>query len=342
MRHRSLFRLAFSGVLLASSVQAMASTAPAYTPTSLDNCGQSLSFSQPPSRIVTLGQNSAEIVLALGQAKRLAASGVWLDPVPEALREDASRIPVLAGRHPAFEMVLAQQPDLVAAQFVADIGPQGRTARREQFTQAGVPTYLSPTDCKQKVGASTVDGARQAPFTIDTLYQEIHELATIMGVPERGGALVTSLQQRIEHATRQQLAQDRRAPTVLYWFSSAQLGGDAWVAGAKGAPAWINRTLGVRNVIDSAEEWPAVSWERIAAADPDIIVIGSMARRHFTADDVEAKRQFLEQDPLARQLTAVREGRIVVMPARAMNPSLDTVEGVELLAKALRDFGWQR
>lgn len=342
MPQRSIFGLALTAILLTSSALALAEGSSPYTPVAIDNCGLPLHFDKPPARIVTLGQNSAEIILALGEVKRLVASGVWLDPVPETLRGDAARVPVLPGRHPTFETVLAQQPDLVAAQFVADIGLQGRTARREQFTHAGVPTYLSPTDCKQKSLVSTVDGARQAPFDIDTLYQEIRELAAIMGVSKRGEALVGSLQQRIERASDQQVAQDRRSPTVMYWFSSAQLGGDAWIAGAKGAPAWINRTLGVRNVIDVAEEWPAISWEKIAAADPDVIVIGSMARRHFIADDVEAKRRFLMQDPVACQLTAVREGHVVAMPARAMNPSLDMVDGLEIVAKALRDFDWQR
>lgn len=342
MPYRFLTRLACYSWLLIGSASVHAMEVPSYTPVSVYNCGQTLQFSHPPERIVTLGQNSAEIILALGQGTHLVASGVWLDPVPAEFKDEAARVPVLAGRHPAFETVLAQQPDFVAAQFVADIGPQGRTAQRKQFTQAGIATYLSPTDCKQKGLASNIDGARQAPFDIDTLYQEIHELAAIMGVPADGDTLITSLRQRIEQASRQQTAQDRRSPTIMYWFSSAQLSGDAWIAGAKGAPAWINHTLKVRNLVNSSEEWPAISWERIAATDPDIIVIGSMARRHFTADDVSEKQRFLQQDPLARQLRAVREGHIVVMPARAMNPSLDMIEGVEIVAQALRDFGWQR
>lgn len=322
---------------------AMAASGTNYSPVTVENCGQMLSFDHAPNRIVTLGQNSAELVLALGGGAHLIASGVWLDPVPDDLQAAASQIPVLAGRHPSLETVLARQPDLVAAQFVADIGPQGRTGRREQFTQAGVATYISPTDCKQKMwAASNIDGKRQEAFDIGVLYQEIRELAAIMGTPERGERLIAALQERLQLATQQQFAQDRRAPSVMYWFSSAQLEGDAWVAGGRGAPAWINKTLGVRNVFDSTEEWPAISWERIAAADPDIIVIGAMTRRHFTADDVDAKKRFLAQDPIASQLKAVKEGHIVVMPAKAMNPSLDMVTGVELLAQALRSFGWQQ
>lgn len=342
MSCRFLSRFVCYSWLLVGSASAYATVVPSYPALSVNNCGQTLKFSHPPKRIVTLGQNSTEIVLALGQGSHLVGSGIWLDPMPRELQDDASHVPLLSGRHPAFETVLAQQPDLVAAQFVADIGPQGRTAQREQFTQAGIPTYLSPTDCQQKGITNNVDGARYAPFDIDTLYQEIRELAAIMGVPAKGHALIVSLQRRIEQASQQQTAQDRRSPTVMYWFSSARLSGDAWIAGAKGAPAWINRTLKVRNLIDSSEEWPAVSWEQIAAADPDVIVIGSMARRHFTADDVNEKLRFLQQDPVASQLRAVRENHIVVLPSRAMNPSLDMVDGVELVARALRDFGWQR
>nr|GFD31173.1 hypothetical protein [Tanacetum cinerariifolium] len=56
-------------------------------------------------------------------------------------------------------------------------------------------------------------------------------------------------------------------------------------------------TLGMRNVIDSDEEWPTVGWETIAKANPTILVIARMDRRRFPADDHEKKLAFLKSDP---------------------------------------------
>ncbi len=41
---------------------------------------------------------------------------------------------------------------------------------------------------------------------------------------------------------------------------------------------------------------------------------------------------------MVRELDAVREGRIVEMDAQAMNPTLRTIQGLEVVADALERF----
>ena len=114
------------------------------------------------------------------------------------------------------------------------------------------------------------------------------------------------------------------------------------MAGQSGAPGAIMRTLGVRNVIESQEEWPTVGWETVARADPDVIVAARMDRRRYPADDIAVKLRFLRDDPVTRLMPAVRENRIVEMDAQAMNPTIRTIEGIEVLADALRKAGLAR
>lgn len=57
------------------------------------------------------------------------------------------------------------------------------------------------------------------------------------------------------------------------------------------ARGWISRTLGLKNIIDSHDEWPAVTWEHIARSQPDVIVIAGMSRRLYPADEVEVKKR---------------------------------------------------
>src|SRR3546814_586071 len=110
--------------------------------------------------------------------------------------------------------------------------------------------------------------------------------------------------------------------TAVFWFSSADMEIDPYVAGRKGAPGYIMDKLGIDNVIQSDEEWPTVGWESIAKSDPTVIVIAEMDRRRFPADDVEKKLAFLKTDPVAEEMTAVREGRIIVMDAHAMSATM--------------------
>lgn len=323
---------------MAPALQAQAANADDHYPVTLDNCGMQVTVDAPPQRAVSIGQNTTEILLSLGLADRMAASAVWIGEVPQDLEADNARVPRLSSGIPGFESVLGQNPDLVAAQFENDVGPQGRVARREQFAALGVPTYLSPTDCVGRVygGDTNPDGARTRAFDMSLVYREIQQLAEIFNVPARGVDLVDSLRAREARAAAAGAGANMPGNlSMVWWFSSAELAGDAWVAGELGAPGYIMKKLGVHNIIKSREEWPAVSWERIAAADPDVIVLGEMARRNFPADDVAQKIDFLEHDPVTREMRAVRERHFIVLDAQAMNPTLRTLEGLEIVANDL-------
>lgn len=306
-------------------------------PLTIDNCGRELTFEAPPQRAVTLGQNSTEILLSLGLAERMAGSAVWVSPVAEPLAAANASVPRLSDGVPGFEAVVGQRPDLVAAQFQADLGPKGRVASREQFEDLGIATYISPTDCAARVMGDNTnrDGARTRLFTTELVHREIRELAAIFGVPARGEALIQRLREREAAAVARARAALDGDLSMLWWFSSAELSGDAWVAGRNGAPGYVMASLGVENVVKSDHEWPGVSWEWIAAANPDVLVLGEMSRRHFPADRIEQKIAFLESDPLTRQMAAVRNARFIRLDAQAMNPGLRTIEALEGVARAL-------
>lgn len=96
--------------------------------------------------------------------------------------------------------------------------------------------------------------------------------------------------------------------------------------------------LSRKNVVESDEEWPTVSWETIARANPSVIVIARMDRRRFEADDYEKKIAFLKSDPVTSHLDAVKNDRIIILGAHAMDPSIRNVSALETLADALPAF----
>ncbi|MHC5654359.1 ABC transporter substrate-binding protein [Stappia sp. ICDLI1TA098] len=123
--------------------------------------------------------------------------------------------------------------------------------------------------------------------------------------------------------------------TGVFWYSSADLAIDPYVAGVNAVPGWMLSTLGVSNAVTSREEWPTVGWETIATADPAFIVAADMERRRLPADDIAVKRAFLASDPLTREMDAVKEGRIIVIDANAIDPSVRSIFALEALAQAL-------
>ena len=76
------------------------------------------------------------------------------------------------------------------------------------------------------------------------------------------------------------------------------------------------------------------------AANPDVIVVGEVAlTRGWELDKAENKIAFLKADPAISQLEAVKQGRIVVMQAQAMNPTIRTLYGAEQVADQLEALG---
>lgn len=314
---------------------------PMQYPLTLENCGRTLTFQKAPERTVSIGQSTTEILYLLGLSERVAGTALWVSPVLEGYEEVNGRVKRLADNDPSFESVVAERPDLVATQFQWQVGPQGVVATPEQFEDLGIPVYTSPADCVGKDNSGGGDGMRTARFTMDLVYQEIEDLARIFDVQDRGEMLVADLKAR-EAAARDEIAGLKEKVSAVFWFSSAELDIDPYVAGQSGAPGYIMSVLGVRNVIDSQEEWPTVGWETITRANPTVIVAGRMDRRRFPADDIAVKVQFLRTDPVASLMPAVKENRVIEMDAQAMNPTIRTIEGIEVLADALEKTGFAR
>lgn len=342
-RTRSFLRasgLLLAGALLASGCGSGASTADSVAPDgaagyprTVGDCGHEVKVTAPPRRAVSLNQGTTEILLSLGLADRMAGTATWTDPVMKGLEKANAGVPRLADDMPSFEAVLAAEPDFVAASFASTLGTGG-VATRERFTRLGVPAYLSPTDCAGKDNSGDGDGIRGEPLTMDTVYGEVRDLARVFDVGQRGEELVAGLKARVEKATSDI---DASGVTLMYWFANST---SPYMAGCCGAPGVITRAVGAENAMDDThEEWPQVGWETVADRDPDVLVVGDLTRRSQTAETAAKKIEFLESDPVTKNMTAVREKRYVLLSGQAMNPTIRTVEGVEQVAAALRAYG---
>lgn len=308
-------------------------------PLTLTSCGHPITIPEAPDSVVSVGQSTTEILYMLGLGDRVAGTALWINPVlPELAGVDA-KVARLADNAPSFESVLARRPGLVVTAYEWMIGPQGVVGTREMFDDAQIPSWIMPTDCIGKDNTQSMDGARTVMFDTALIYQGIADLAMIFDVSDRGEDLIAGLKAREAAAVEKARALDLpENVSGVFWYSSADIGIDPYVAGMNAVPGWMLSTLGVRNVIASQEEWPTVGWETIAKADPTFIVTAEMNRRRFPADDIAVKREFLTSDPVTSELEAVKQGRIVAMQAHAMDPSVRSIFALEMLAEALAGF----
>ncbi|MGB3876590.1 MAG: ABC transporter substrate-binding protein [Shinella zoogloeoides] len=334
-------RQTIATITFALGLAGLAGTAFAATqyPLTLENCGRQVTFEKAPKKIVSIGQGMTEVLFSLGLADKVAGTAVWVGPVLPQYAEANSRIKRLADNDPSFEAVVGQEPDLVAAEFEWHVGAQGSVGKREQFADLGIETYIAPADCVAKINTDGGDGVRETLFTMDLVYREIAELSEIFDVKDRGDALITDLKKREADAVASIASAAGKNLPVVFWFSSKEVNGDAFIAGKNSAPAYILKTIGAKNVVTTEEEWPLVGWETIAQANPAVIVLATMDRRRYAADDPKVKIDFLENDPVTRELDAVKNKHFVMMDAQSMNPTIRTIDGIETLANGIKAFG---
>lgn len=328
----------FFALVTGLGLSALACASPTHYPLTIENCGSTLTFTHAPARAVTIGQAGTEMLFALGLGDKLVGTSLWFNDVLGKYKGQNDRIERLADNEPSFESVIGKRPELVAVELEWMVGPQGAVATREQFHELQIPTYFMPSDCESKDNLVGADGTRLQPFRVDSLYKSIAQLAEIFDVQARGQQLNAQLQASLAKSIAAVQGKDLTHTSALVWFSSASLDIDPYVAGHKGIPDFMLGTLGVRNVVQSDEEWPTVGWETIAKANPTFLVIARMDRRRFPADDYQRKLQFLRSDPVTRNMDAVKNNRIIILDAMAMQASLRMFDGLESLATAINRY----
>ncbi|MCC4273777.1 ABC transporter substrate-binding protein [Marinomonas communis] len=331
---KSVFSMSLIAVTLFSSTHTLATE----YPLTIENCGFTHTYQQAPQSTVTIGQAATEILYTLGLANKVKGTSVWFNEVLPEFKEVNTGIPRLADNDPSFESILEKRPELVAVQYEWHVGDQGIVATRDMFHDVKVPTYILPTDCDNKDNSVGLDGTRLDQFSTAALYKSIDQLSDIFDVSDRGDQLVASLKQRESTAIERAKAAGSQDKTAVFWYSSAAMDIDPYVAGQKGAAGYLMKTLGIENVVQSDEEWPTVGWETLAKANPDIIVIAKMNRRRFPADDFEKKLEFLKNDPVTKEMDAVKQGNIVIMDALKMDATIRLINGLEKLTDAVEQL----
>lgn len=327
-----LFR--FVTLLAGLGLGGLAHAAATHYPLTVDNCRMPQTFAHAPERAVTIGQAGTEMLYALGLGDKLVGTSLWFNNVLPEYQALNAKVERLADNDPSFESVIAKRPQLLAVQFEWMVGAQGVVGTREQFDELKIPTYLLPSDCEGKDNLVGADGTRLQPFKVDSIYKSVSQLAEIFDVQDRGTALNTDLKSRLDKSRARLAGKDLSQTSALFWFSSADLDIDPYVAGRQGVADYMLQTLGVRNVVESTEEWPTVGWETLAKANPTWLIIARMDRRRFPADDFEKKLEFLRSDPVTRNMEAVKHNRIVVLDADAMQAGIRLFRGLDTLSQA--------
>lgn len=261
-------------------------------PRTVDNCGTEVTVHEPPERIVTIKSTTFELVLALGLADAVAGQAFLDGPVPPELADAAAQVPELAEREPSTEVVLGAEPDLIFAGWESTFTDEG-LGSRASLHDLGIATYVPPPACEGEY--------RPNPLTFEGIADQISQAGDLFGAPQAARDLIAEQQDVLEQVEASQ------AGLSALWYSS---GSDTPFVGAGiGAPQLLMETAGLENIAgDIDDSWASMSWEAVADAEPDVIVLVDS-----DWNTAEHKISVLESVPAMAALPAVAEGRYLIL-----------------------------
>ncbi|MCE0509673.1 putative F420-0 ABC transporter substrate-binding protein [Microbacterium sp. KKR3/1] len=284
-------------------------------PLVLDNCGTEVPVEAAPQRILTIKSSTLELALALGAGDRIIGSAFSDGPLPDDLAASAEGIDVVSDKVPSKEAVLELEPDLVFAGWESNFSVDG-AGERADLQKLGITTYVAPAACK-------APGYMPDPLTFDAVFDGFAEAGQLLGEQDAASALIAE-----QRAALDEIAPDDRGLTAL-WYSSGT--DQPFVGAGIGAPQMIMSAAGLDNVFaDVHDTWTSSSWELIAEADPDVIVLVDAAW-----NTAESKIALLTSNPVTSELDAVQNQRFVIVDFPATEAGIRNVDAVESIVTQL-------
>ena len=264
-------------------------------------------YNGAPQRIVTLASPATEMLLALGLEDSIVGYAMQENEIPAKYKAAFDALNCITPDWTVSqEMIMALEPDFLMFWN----GSPDYTY--EFLTANNISTYTLTSD---------TDGAK-----IDSVYEDFANMGKIFGREDRAGQIISEMKAKIDPVREQTAALDPVSVVYIDAYSSEEAAftaGDALVAD-------IFRAAGGENVInDTTDPWLNVSWEQIAAADPQWIVIGT----YEGAEDADYWIDFLQNHPACGEMDAVKNGHFIVTGLADLTVGERIADTVPMLAE---------
>jgi iron complex transport system substrate-binding protein len=165
------------------------------------------------------------------------------------------------------------------------------------------------------------------PHTLSDVYTDIQTVADAIGRAQAGRDLVASMKSRMAEIAVAVEGRARPKLGFVEWIEPPMSGGH-WM------PEIISIAGGISPFGVSGQNSPWVSWDDMAAADPDILLVAPCGYDIATSlPELEG----LRSQAIFKTLRAVREGRVFVADGNAFfnRPGPRIVESTEILAEIM-------
>lgn len=266
-----------------------------------------------PQRIVTLASPATEMLLALGLEESIVGYAMQDNEIPAQYKAAFDSLYCITQDWTVSrEMILALEPDFMM--FWNGSGDYNY----EFLTANGISTYTMTAD---------VNGAK-----IESVYADFANMGKIFHKEERASQIIEAMKAKIAPVA---LRTESLTPVTAAYVDAYSTDEAVFTAG-NALVADIFRTAGAENVMNHTDDpWMNVSWEQMAAADPEWIVIGV----YEGVEDADYWIEFLRNHPAMKETQAVKEGRFLVVGLADLTVGERIADTVGLLASNFHPEG---
>ena len=289
-------------------------------PSTVMSCAEKLTFTEPPKRVLLLGDTDASVLTTLDVLDKVARRTGRLDTTGydittatklKAIPQMESGTNATGGASVATESILDAHIDLV-------IG-YDRGVDRKALAKAGVKLYSPDAYCDDQTPVNHAD------FGLVT--KEVTKVGAIFGVPERAATLNKALKEQATDLKKH--ANGRGASIASLWLPADGSSMSAYGRSSMSQAAFdVN---GLKNAYqDNRTRVFDISMEDLLKRNPDWVLLLSGASN---ADTIKTT---FEHAKGASQLTAVKKGHVITMPYSLTDPASPlSIEGATELAKLI-------
>ncbi len=280
-------------------------------------------------RIVSLVPNGTEILFAVGAGDLVVGVSHECD-----YPEEARTRPILTGSALTSGMTAAEVDAAVSAQVGS--GASLYTLDEARIAELAPDVIVTQELCPVcAVSTEQVDDAVRPlprcpevvsldPRSLADVFADVRRVGELTGRADRASLLLEDLQVRLDVVRHAVAGKPRLRVLALEWLDPPFAGGH-WV------PEMIVLAGGEDVIAKPGDHSSRLTWERIAAADPDVIVVMPCG---FDEAGAQGQIETIADHPEWQALRAVRDGRVHPVDANGCfsRPGPRLVDGIERLA----------
>ncbi|MEX5635696.1 MULTISPECIES: ABC transporter substrate-binding protein [Parafrankia] len=291
-------------------------------PVTVENCGVSTTYKAAPERVVAEEQNVIETMLTLDLTERIVGVATRNQTEPRADLAPAYRsLNVLSTRGGITrELLLSVDPELMVSRQEGSFAEE-KGISRESLRGDGISSFVLGQDC--------IDGRPTWPG----IYEQIQSLASVFGATEQADQVIAEMTATVEELETT-AAERGTKPRVFIYDDSGED-----VPGTQGEDALATMLLdsaGAENVFaDVPGIFGNVTWEQLVERNPEVV----MAIDYGDGSGFEAQPLIdrLRNHPAARNIDAVRNDRILIVPNQQLLLGVRNVEALRTIVENLGD-----